>query len=192
MIESRQSERYLAVLYTGMIIDTMGLLFICCFLFAEDETVVEEEIEDHNNNRIEGESASSENEFVGKRQMDSVSNIESEFVQRGEQAKKLGECGCDGDGEDGIPDEESNNGMFGDGALFPCDFGVCEICNNGGDCGSDEIRKPYEIIIFDDKVGENCEEGIVKTSDAYSYDEIAKGVPRGFDVFGGLCMGGFF
>ncbi len=80
MMELRQLGRYLAVLYTGIIIDTRGLVFICCFLFAEDEAVIEEEIKNHNNDRIEGESASSENEFISKRQMNGASDVESEFV----------------------------------------------------------------------------------------------------------------
>ncbi len=82
--------------------------------------------------------------------------------------------------------------MLGDCALFPSDFGVREIRYDSGDCGSDEIRKPYEIVVFDDEIGKNCEEGIIEAGDTNTHYEVTKGVPGGFDVFGGLCMGGFF
>ena len=80
MMELRQLGRYLAVLYTGIIIDTRGLVFICCFLFTEDEAVVEEEIKNHNNNGVEDEGAGGENEFISKRQMNGASDIEGEFI----------------------------------------------------------------------------------------------------------------
>ena len=43
-----------------------GLFFMRDFLFTKDKFVVEEEIEDHNNDRVECESASGEDEFIGK------------------------------------------------------------------------------------------------------------------------------
>ena len=37
------------------------------FLFAEDEFIVKEEVENHNDDGVENESAGSEDEFVSKR-----------------------------------------------------------------------------------------------------------------------------
>ncbi len=34
--------------------------------------------------------------------------------------------------------------------FFPGDFGVSEISNNGSNSGSDKVREPEEIIVFND------------------------------------------
>ena len=41
--------------------------------------------------------------------MDSLANTVGEFVERGKEAEKLSEAGGDGYGDDGVPNEESNN-----------------------------------------------------------------------------------
>lgn len=51
-----------------------------------------------------------------------ASNIMSEFVEWGKEAKKLSKSWCDGDGKNSIPNKESDNGVFGDGTFFPGDF----------------------------------------------------------------------
>lgn len=92
----------------------------------------------------------------------------------------------DGYGEHSVPDEKSNNRMFGDNALFPGNFGVCYICNNGGNGGSDKIGKPYKIVVFDDKIGKNCEKGIIKDGDADAYYKVAESMFGSFDIC--LCV----
>lgn len=98
-------------------IDAYGL-----FLFAKDEAVVEEKIEDHNNDGGEDKGTGSENEFIGKWKMYGASNIMSEFVEWGKEAKKLSKSWCDGDGKNSIPNKESDDGVFSDGTFFPGDF----------------------------------------------------------------------
>ena len=59
------------------------------------------------------------------------------------------------EGEEGIPDEEASDGVFGDIALLPGDFGVGEISDDGGNGGGNKGGKPEKIVVFDDEVGEN-------------------------------------
>lgn len=108
-------------------------------LFAEDEAVVEKEIQNHDDGRSEDKSAGGEDEFVGKREMDGGSDIVGEFVKRGKDAEKLGEAGSDEKSKKCIPDEETDDGMFGDDAIFPSDSGVSDECNYDGDAGGDQI-----------------------------------------------------
>ena len=37
-----------------------------------------------------------------------------------------------------------------------------DISQYGGDSGSNEIREPNKIIIFDNKIGKNCIKNIIK------------------------------
>ena len=92
--------------------------------FAENEAVVEEEIEDHNDGRGEDEGTSGEDEFVGEREMDGRGDIVGEFVKRSKDAKKLSEGGGDKKSESCIPDEKTDDGMLSNGAILPGDFGV--------------------------------------------------------------------
>ena len=71
----------MAVLYTGIIIDISGLFFIGSFLFSKDETVVEEEVEDHDNYRIKYKSAGSKDELIGERKMNSTGDVVGKFVK---------------------------------------------------------------------------------------------------------------
>ena len=96
----------------------------------------------------------------------------------------------DGYGEHSVPDEKSNNRMFGDNALFPGNFGVCYICNNGGNGGSDKIGKPYKIVVFDDKIGKNCKKDVVEQSNTNANNNITYGVSAGSYIFDGAFIFG--
>lgn len=69
--------------------------------------------------------------------MERLEDIVGEFVERSDETKKLGQGRTDGDGEDGVPDEEFVFGGFGDTAFLPGDFGMQNIRKNGGDSGGD-------------------------------------------------------
>ena len=59
----------------------------------------------------------------------------------------------DGDGEHGVPNKKTNNGMLGNSTFFPSDFGMCKIGNDSSDGGSDKVGKPNKIVIFNNKIG---------------------------------------
>ena len=67
-----------------------------------------------------------------------------------------------------------------------------KIGNDSSNGGGDETRKPNKVVVFDDKVGENRKEGIIKASDTNAYYEVTKGMLGGFDVCGGILGLGFF
>lgn len=69
------------MLYTGIIIDISGLFFIGSFLFSKDETVIEEEVEDHDNYRSKNESASGKDKLISERYMYGRGDIESELIK---------------------------------------------------------------------------------------------------------------
>ena len=69
-----------------------------------------------------------------------VGDTVSEFVKRSKKTKQLSEARGDSNGKYGIPDKESNNGMFSNCAFFPSDFRMCNVGNDGGNSGGDEIR----------------------------------------------------
>ena len=50
----------------GTMMETSGLFFMSIFLFAEDKFIIEEEVDNHNNNGVEGKGAGGEDEFVRK------------------------------------------------------------------------------------------------------------------------------
>lgn len=79
-------------------------------------------------------------------------NVESEIIEGGEKAEKLGEARGDGDGEHSVPDEKTNNRGFGDLAFFPGNSGMSDISNDGGDGRSDEIREPEEVVVSNDEI----------------------------------------
>ena len=109
------------------------------WLFAKNEAVVEEKVNNHNDGRSKDESAGGEDEFIVKGEVKGACNIESEFVKWSEETKELSESRGDGDGEDGIPDEEFVDGGFSDFTLLPGDFRVGEVGDDGGDGGGDKI-----------------------------------------------------
>ena len=112
-----------------------------CFLFGgfgEDEAVVEEEVDNHNDEGIQDESAGRLDEFVGEREVDGVADVESELIKRGNEAEKLGEERAEEDAKYGVPDEKAVGGEFGDFAFLPGDFGMGKVGDNSGDDGGDE------------------------------------------------------
>ena len=103
------------------------------------------------------------------------------------------EHGGDGESDDGVPDEESDDGMFGDVAFFPGDFGMGDEGYDGGDGSGDKVREPEEIVVFDDEVGDDGKKDIVEEGNADADEEITDGVLAGFDVLGGSgTVFGFF
>ena len=82
-----------------------------------------------------------------------VGNTISEFVKRSKKTKQLSEARGDSDGKYGIPDKESNNGMFSNCAFFPSDFRMCKISDDGGNCSGDKVGEPNKVVVFNDKIG---------------------------------------
>ena len=117
--------------------------------------------------------------------MDGSADVVGEFVKGGEEAEELGEPGTNGDGEDDVPDEESDNRVLGDIALFPGDFGMEDIGYDDGDGGGNERRKPEEIIVIDDEVGEDGVETIVENGNTDTDDDVFAGTFAGLDGGGG-------
>ena len=109
-------------------------------LTAKDKFVIKEEIEDHDDYGSKSKSTRSEHKLVGEGEVDSASDVVGKFVKWGDKAKKLGEPGADGDGKKDIPDKKADNGVLGDAALFPGDFGVGDVGNNNGGGGGNKSR----------------------------------------------------
>ena len=74
--------------------------------------------------------------------MEILANVVNEFVEWGKEAKKLGETWADRKSEKKIPDEKFVDGGFGNVTLFPSDFGVGEVGDDGSDGGGDEAGEP--------------------------------------------------
>lgn len=55
--------------------------------FGEDEAVVEEEIDNHNNERSENKGTGGEDEFVSEGEMNGLADIVGEFVEWSEEAE---------------------------------------------------------------------------------------------------------
>ena len=118
--------------------------------FAEDEAVVEEEIENHRDDAGKAKGAGTLDEFVGKGEMEGISDAVDEVIERGEVAKNLGEARADGDGKNNIPDKEAGNGGTGDFAFLPGDTGMGEVGDEDSNRGGEEVGEPEEIAISDD------------------------------------------
>ena len=80
--------------------------------------------------------------------MDGFANVKSEFIEWGQMTKKLGEPRTNGDSKESVPDKESDDGVFGDVALFPGDFGMGDVGDDGGDDGGDKGGEPEEVVIL--------------------------------------------
>ena len=130
--------------------------------------------------------------------MDGFADVKSEFVEWSEKAEKLGEPWTNGDSEEGVPDEESDDGMFGDVAFFPGDFRMGDVGDDGGDGGGDKGREPKKVIISNNEISQNGIEGKIKDSNSDADEKVSGGVLAGFDVLGfggsgrlcgvGLCV----
>ena len=114
--------------------------------------------------------------------MNSGADVVSKFVERSEKTEKLDEAWADEDGEKGVPDEESDDGMFGDVALFPGDFGVGDVGDDGGDGSGNEVGKPKKVVVFDDEIGKDGVKAVVEKSDGDADEKIASGVAGSFDI----------
>ena len=60
------------------------------FRFAKHETVVEDEVDNHDNGRRKHKSSGSEYELIREGEVNSGRDVVSEFVKRNEETKKLG------------------------------------------------------------------------------------------------------
>ena len=123
------------------------------FLFAKNKFIVKEEIDNHDNNGVESKGAGGEDKLVGEGQVYGASDIVDKLIKESKKAKKLSKAWGDGDGEHGVPDEKSDNGVPSDRAFFPGDSGMCKISDYGGDGGSNKIGEPDEIVILNDEIG---------------------------------------
>ena len=56
-------------------------------VFAEDEAIVEKEIDNHDDDGIKGKCSGGEGEFVGKGDVEGFENVENEFVEWGKKTK---------------------------------------------------------------------------------------------------------
>ena len=124
--------------------------------------------------------------------MDGSTDIVGKFVEGGKEAKKLSEPGADGNGEDGIPDEEFYDRCFGDIAFFPGDFGMKDVGDEDSGGSTDEAGEPEEIVVFDNQIGKNGVEAIIKNRNCDTDEDVTDGTFAGFDVCGsgGLLGGG--
>jgi len=149
-----------------------GLGFGFGFGLSENEAVVKEEVENHGNNGSKDESAGSEDEFVREGEVDTDTDVVGEFVEGGKETEELDESGTDSDSEDGVPDEKTDDGAFGDVSFFPGDFGVGKIGDDNGNRGGDKIGEPKKIIVVDDKISEDGVEAVVEESDKDADDGV--------------------
>lgn len=79
--------------------------------------------------------------------MDSFADMKGEFVERSQKTEELGEPGANSNGEEGVPNEKSDDGVFGDFAFFPGDFGMGNVGDNGGDDSRDKSGEPKKIAV---------------------------------------------
>ena len=80
--------------------------------------------------------------------MDGGTDIIGEFVKRSEETEELSEQRADGNGENGVPDKKSDDGVLGDIALFPSDFRMGDVSDNSSNGGGNEGGEPKEVIII--------------------------------------------
>ena len=104
----------------------------------------------------------------------------------------MGEPWVDEEGKESIPDEETNNGVFGDVAFLPGDFGMSNISDNSGNCGSDEHGEPNKVIVVNDEIGKNRIETIIENSNCDTDYKVASGVFASFDITGSRGLIGAF
>ena len=79
-------------------------------------------------------------------------NVESEFVKRSDEAKKLCEGGADSKSKECVPNEEFINSNFRDFTLSPSDFGMENVSNYSSDSGSKKTREPEKVVILNDNI----------------------------------------
>lgn len=116
--------------------------------------------------------------------MDSFADVKGEFVERSQKTEELGEPGANGDSEEGVPDEKPDNGVFGDVAFFPGDFGMGDIGDNGGDGGGDKGREPKKIIISNNEISQNRIENKIEYSNGDADKKVSGSMFASFDILG--------
>lgn len=118
--------------------------------------------------------------------MNGGSDAESKIIKRGEDTEKLSEGRANDNGEQSVPNEKSDDGRFGNVAFLPSDFGMSEKGNDGSNDSGNEAGEPNQIVVFDDEIGKNGVEDVIKNSDANAYKKVAGGVPScaSFGSFG--------
>ena len=132
----------------------VGVCFWHVFKSAENEFVVKKIIKNHGNTGGETEDAGGFDKIVVKWDVEIRADIMNKFVKWCDETEKPGKKWADGDGGDAVPNEEHNNTAFGNGALFPGDFGMENIGENGGERVGDDAVKPKELITIENYTSE--------------------------------------
>lgn len=89
-------------------------------------------------------------------------DIVDEFVKWRDEAKEPGEEWADGDGGDAVPEEEHNNTALGDGALFPGDFGMENIGENGRESIGDDAIEPKKLVTIENYTSKKSIDGKIE------------------------------
>ena len=77
-------------------------------------------------------------EIVIEREVDGLTDIKGEIIERSDEGKNPGEEGADENSTDGVPDKEFVDAGFAGVAFFPSDFGVENIGENSGGGGGNQ------------------------------------------------------
>ena len=95
-------------------------------------------------------------------------------------------------GEESIPDKEADNGVFGDVAFFPSDFGMSDVGNNGSYCSGNKHGEPNEVVVINNKISKDRVKTIIKNGDCDTNYEIAGGMRAGFNIINSRRLVGVF
>lgn len=115
---------------------------------VENEFVVKKIIKNHGDAGGETENAGGLDKIIVKWDVKIRAEIVGKFVKWCDEAKKPSKKWADGDGGDTVPNEEHNNTALGDGALFPGDFRMENIGENGGEGIGDDTIKPKKLVVI--------------------------------------------
>lgn len=124
----------------------VGVCFWHVFRSAENEFVVKKIIKNHGNTGGETEDAGGFDKVVVEWDVEIRADIVDEFVKWCDEAKEPGEEGADGDGGDAVPNEEHNNTALGDEALFPGDFRMKNVSQDGSESIRNNTIEPKKFI----------------------------------------------
>ena len=106
----------------------------------------------------------------------------SKIVDGVEEAEKPSEAGADGEGDGGVPDEESNDAGFPRISFFPSDAGVENVSDDDGEGGGDEIGEPEKVAVFDEKTSDELINEVIKSGNSDADEEVATSVTGGGDI----------
>ena len=104
----------------------------------------------------------------------------------------MSEAWVDNEGKKSVPNEEADNGVFGDVAFFPSDFGMSDVGNNGSYCSGNKHGEPNEVVVINNKISKNRIETVIKNGDCDTNYEIAGGMLAGFNVINSRRLVGVF